>query len=140
MRLKTKKQPRPKPTSPPPPPPQGSPRRLETGVPRLDYILEGGLFTGSTYVIMGPPGSGKTVLANHICSNHVGKDQGRCGYVTLLVESHSRMAQVRRRRLPQEAVRAPPPARDARRRHRPPVNLSSTPLRSAFSNASARPG
>ncbi|HWO20373.1 MAG TPA: ATPase domain-containing protein [Kofleriaceae bacterium] len=66
-------------------------RRLETGVPRLDYILKGGLFTGATYLLMGPPGSGKTVLANHVCYFHVGKSGGRCVYVTLLVESHTRM-------------------------------------------------
>ncbi|MBV8758591.1 MAG: AAA family ATPase [Deltaproteobacteria bacterium] len=65
--------------------------RLETGIPRLDYILKGGLFRGGTYVVMGPPGSGKTILGNQICYQHVRLGGGRCVYVTLLVESHTRM-------------------------------------------------
>lgn len=65
--------------------------RLKTGIPRLDYILKGGLFRGATYVIMGPPGSGKTILGNQICYQHVRLARGTCVYVTLLVESHTRM-------------------------------------------------
>jgi len=65
--------------------------RVETGVPRLDYILKGGMFAGQTYVLMGPPGSGKTILANQICYGHIENSKGRCVYVTLLVESHARM-------------------------------------------------
>jgi circadian clock protein KaiC len=65
--------------------------RLETGVARLDYILKGGLFRGGTYVVMGPPGSGKTILANQICYEHARRERGICVYVTLLVESHTRM-------------------------------------------------
>ena len=40
--------------------------RLRTGSPDLDFILGGGLPRGSTTVIAGPPGSGKTVLAQQI--------------------------------------------------------------------------
>ena len=65
-------------------------KRLITRVPRLDFITKGGLFQGASYAIMGPPGSGKTVLANQIAFNHV-KDGGRALYVTLLTESHARM-------------------------------------------------
>lgn len=64
--------------------------RLHTGIPRLDYILKGGLFTGGTYAVMGPPGSGKTILANHLAYIHAGGG-GRVVYVTLLVESHTKM-------------------------------------------------
>ncbi len=39
---------------------------LVTGSPDLDRILGGGLPLGSTIVIAGPPGSGKTVLAQQI--------------------------------------------------------------------------
>ncbi len=76
---------------------QSSPRkgrsrqqRLETGVPRLDFITKGGLIKGASYAILGPPGSGKTVLANQIAFFHV-KQGGRALYVTLLTESHGRM-------------------------------------------------
>jgi circadian clock protein KaiC len=41
-------------------------RRLATGVPGLDEILGGGLPEFSFNLIVGPPGSGKTTLANQI--------------------------------------------------------------------------
>ncbi len=69
---------------------EGRQPRLETGVPRLDFITKGGLLKGASYAILGPPGSGKTVLANQIAFNHV-KGGGRALYVTLLTESHARM-------------------------------------------------
>lgn len=69
----------------------GSPLpRLQTGVPRLDFILEGGLVRGATYSLVGAPGTGKTVLANQIAFNHV-KSGGRGLYVTLLSENHTRL-------------------------------------------------
>jgi circadian clock protein KaiC len=40
--------------------------RDPTGVPGLDQVLGGGLFRGSLTVVSGPPGSGKTILANHL--------------------------------------------------------------------------
>lgn len=65
--------------------------RVATYVPRLDYILKGGVFAGATYVIMGAPGSGKTIIANQIAYGHIAKNKGRVVYATLLVESHARM-------------------------------------------------
>lgn len=41
--------------------------RLKSGVRNLDEILRGGLPEGSVAVIGGPPGSGKTILAQQIC-------------------------------------------------------------------------
>jgi circadian clock protein KaiC len=41
--------------------------RVETGIKNLDAILRGGLPKGSVTVISGPPGSGKTILAQQIC-------------------------------------------------------------------------
>ncbi|MDY7225101.1 ATPase domain-containing protein [Hyalangium rubrum] len=64
--------------------------RLITNVPRLDFITKGGLLKGASYAVIGPPGSGKTVLANQIAFNHVHRG-GRALYVTLLSESHARM-------------------------------------------------
>jgi circadian clock protein KaiC len=64
--------------------------RVPSGVSGLDVILRGGFAQGDLYIIMGPPGTGKTVLANQICFNHV-KAGGRALYVTLLAETHGRM-------------------------------------------------
>ncbi len=36
--------------------------RISTGVPRLDYMLAGGLFRGSTVLVSGSAGTGKTTL------------------------------------------------------------------------------
>ena len=41
-------------------------KRLETGVRNLDAIFGGGLPKGSVTVLAGPPGSGKTILAQQI--------------------------------------------------------------------------
>ena len=37
--------------------------RLRTGVPGLDKMLHGGFVPGRPYIVSGPPGSGKTLLA-----------------------------------------------------------------------------
>lgn len=64
--------------------------RLETGVPGLDALLEGGFVRGSVYIVEGPPGAGKTMLANQICF-HGARQKERALYVTLLAETHERM-------------------------------------------------
>lgn len=66
-------------------------RRIQTGVPRLDYILQGGFFEGGVYGVVGANGSGKTIFGNQVCFNHIAQTQGRCLYLTLLAESHARM-------------------------------------------------
>lgn len=66
--------------------------RVPTGIPGLDRILCGGLLSGGVYIIEGVPGTGKTILANQICFNHVAAG-GRVAFVTLLAESHTRMLQ-----------------------------------------------
>lgn len=53
--------------SAPPAPPAAGPGtdgacRLETGVPGLDHLLDGGLVRGSSLLVEGPPGSGKSTL------------------------------------------------------------------------------
>lgn len=67
-------------------------KRMSTGVPGLDQILDGGLFGGAVYILRGSPGAGKTILANQACFHHVGGG-GRALFVTLLAESHARMLQ-----------------------------------------------
>jgi circadian clock protein KaiC len=64
--------------------------RVSSGVPGLDTILNGGFLQGGIYLIMGAPGTGKTILSNQICSHHVAGGE-RALYVTLLAESHARM-------------------------------------------------
>jgi circadian clock protein KaiC len=64
--------------------------RRSSGIPGLDRILEGGFLTASVYIVQGPPGAGKTILANQACFHHAATG-GRAIYVTLLAESHSRM-------------------------------------------------
>lgn len=72
------------------------PERVATGVPGLDRLLEGGFLAGGVYIVQGPPGAGKTILANQICTHHA-RSGGRAVYVTLLAESHTRMLQHMRR-------------------------------------------
>ncbi len=64
--------------------------RVQTGVPGLDDILEGGLLKGGVYMVQGPPGAGKTILGNQVCF-HNAKGGGQAVYITLLAESHTRM-------------------------------------------------
>lgn len=66
--------------------------RLPSCIPGLDEVLGGGFFRSGVYILLGMPGSGKTIFANQLCYGHV-KAGGRAVYVTLLSESHSRMLQ-----------------------------------------------
>jgi circadian clock protein KaiC len=63
---------------------------VDTGVPGLDTILNGGLFKGGVYIVEGAPGSGKTILGNQICFHRAARGDSTI-YVTLLAESHTRM-------------------------------------------------
>jgi circadian clock protein KaiC len=68
------------------------PVRLRSDVPGLDEICGGGLIAGSSYIIQGRPGAGKTILANQLAFAQA--RQGRkVLYVTLLAESHDRLFQ-----------------------------------------------
>jgi len=49
--------------------------RIETGVPNLDALFAGGLPKGSAVVIAGPPGGGKTILAQQICFHNASADR-----------------------------------------------------------------
>src|SRR5688572_28773730 len=44
--------------------------RMKTGVRNFDELLHGGLPTGSVVVVAGPPGAGKTILAQQVCLNY----------------------------------------------------------------------
>ncbi|WP_225414597.1 ATPase domain-containing protein [Stigmatella hybrida] len=64
--------------------------RIPTGIPGLDTVLSGGFRKGRTYMVMGLPGAGKTILANQVCFHHA-QQGGRVLYVTLLAESHTEL-------------------------------------------------
>jgi circadian clock protein KaiC len=64
--------------------------RVDTGVPGLDTLLNGGLFKGGVYIVEGAPGSGKTILGNQICFHRAAQGESTI-YLTLLAESHTRM-------------------------------------------------
>lgn len=55
--------------------------RFSTGVDGLDRVLCGGFLRGSAYIVQGPPGAGKTILANQFCFSHV-RNGGRGLYIS----------------------------------------------------------
>jgi len=67
-------------------------KRFPSTVAGLDDILHGGLFEGGVYILEGPPGVGKTTLANQMAYNRAAAGQ-KTLYVTMLSESHARMVQ-----------------------------------------------
>jgi circadian clock protein KaiC len=69
---------------------QGAERGLRTGNADLDRILGGGLQPGSTIVLAGPPGSGKTVLAQQISFTN-STPQTPALYYTTWSEPHSKL-------------------------------------------------
>ena len=64
--------------------------KVSTGIEGLDRLTDGGFMRGSAYIIQGPPGAGKTILANQFCYSHV-RQGGRALYMSLLAESSERM-------------------------------------------------
>ena len=64
--------------------------KLSTGDAGLDEVLDGGLPTGSLIVIGGPPGSGKTILAQQICFANA-TEQHKTLYYTTWSEPHDKM-------------------------------------------------
>lgn len=64
--------------------------KISTGVEGLDVLTNGGFLKGSAYIIQGPPGAGKTILANQFCYAHI-REGGRAIYMSLLAESSARM-------------------------------------------------
>jgi circadian clock protein KaiC len=65
-------------------------RRVSTGDAGLDRVLCGGLFRGAVTIIQGPPGAGKTTLANQMAFEN-SRRGGNTVYITLLAESHGRL-------------------------------------------------
>jgi len=65
---------------------------MQSGIPGLDQILNGGFIDGASYIVQGRPGAGKTILANQIAFARASAG-ARVLYVTLLAESHERLFQ-----------------------------------------------
>jgi len=64
--------------------------RVRSLVPGLDAILCGGFLHGGLYMIHGPPGMGKTILASQIMYSQAAEGS-RALYITVLGENHGRM-------------------------------------------------
>lgn len=66
--------------------------RLETGVRNLDDLFRGGILGNSVIAIAGPPGAGKTVLAQQICF-HTASAKRRVLYFNTLSEPTAKTLQ-----------------------------------------------
>ena len=71
-------------------PPVAAAKRIETGVPNLDLVLGGGLLAGTIVMVIGPPGSGKTILAQQI-SFHAAARGLAILYFTGYSETHDKL-------------------------------------------------
>src|SRR6266498_208199 len=58
-------------------------KRIESGVPKLDALIGGGIPQGSLVVFGGPPGSGKTILAEQICFHNASPERPVLYFSTL---------------------------------------------------------
>ncbi len=64
--------------------------RVPSHVSGLDAVLCGGFLQGGLYMVQGPPGAGKTILASQVLYGHAAAG-GRALFVTVLGENHGRM-------------------------------------------------
>jgi circadian clock protein KaiC len=64
---------------------EASEERISTGIPRLDHMLGGGMFRGSTLMVSGTAGTGKTSLGAHMVNTACAR--GEQALMVLLEES-----------------------------------------------------
>ncbi len=62
-----------------------SDERVSTGIPRLDHMLGGGMFRGSTLMVSGTAGTGKTSVGAHVVNSAC--ERGEHSLMVLLEES-----------------------------------------------------
>ena len=67
-----------------------SKKRIPTGIPGLDTVLNSGFLEGRIYLVVGRAGTGKTILGNQTCFHHVATG-GRAVFLTLLSETSTQM-------------------------------------------------
>jgi circadian clock protein KaiC len=68
-----------------------TPRKISLGVPGLDDMLQGGIPEGSSILITGPTGAGKTILSMQFLAE--GVHRGEPGLIAFIGESPSRYVQ-----------------------------------------------
>jgi circadian clock protein KaiC len=64
--------------------------RFATGVPNLDLVLGGGLLRGTIVMVVGPPGSGKTILAQQMAFRAAARGEVAL-YFTGYSETHDKL-------------------------------------------------
>ena len=72
-----------------PPISHADPTRIEFGIPALDAMLNGGPLSGSTTLLVGAPGSGKTILGTQFLAS--GAAQGQPGLYLGFFEAPNRL-------------------------------------------------
>ena len=65
-------------------------QRISTGMPALDAILDGGIPTGSSTMIIGPPGAGKTILSLSILFANA-SEESKALYFTTVSEPPTKL-------------------------------------------------
>ncbi|MDQ1552881.1 MAG: circadian clock protein KaiC, partial [Actinomycetota bacterium] len=58
-------------------------KRLSTGIPGLDSVIDGGLPAGALVMLAGSPGTGKTILAQQICFSSATPERKAIYYSTI---------------------------------------------------------
>ena len=71
-------------------------KRISTGIPELDLLIEGGFPEGSWIMVSGMPGTGKTIFAIHFIYNSLAVDNAKVIVVTTEQEFGDYLLQAKR--------------------------------------------